>query len=251
MTGNEIESETSHKKFLEWANKTDLIWVMLGGLAGGLLMPFVKSFLDNQASLNTELAGPSNMVTWAFGALFGLICAGIVVYTLGYDANRNRRQTFFVALLAGLTFPTVLANLTQHKGAETLDNSKENIEIVEELADNLTLAKATEEQADEVTDDEIERVTETGASLLKSAIDDVPSDTLDKESKKSFERQTDQAITKIAQNAQSADAQTRAKAGIQLKEVVETAKKRGYDDIGKSQDVQRIIKEGQNAEPDR
>ena len=117
MADQENEAPATFSGWLAEVKTSHIAYTLTGGLIGGMFSPLVRNFLKTDADFDLETTFPAAWDTWVLGMVFGAICAGFVVYVLTSDNNRNRRQLFFIALAAGLTFPTVLSNTTGFSGS--------------------------------------------------------------------------------------------------------------------------------------
>ena len=206
-------------KFLSWVNKTDLITVVAGGAAGGFLMPLVRKFLKSEAPFRESIKTPEFYDAWFLAALLGAICAGVVVYSLSYSDNNNRRQVFFISLLAGLTFPGFLS------GALDIDAAKQKID--ETVMDAKVAGAAAADETN--TPKETEVYAEKGTDLLVGAVNEAAADSLNDLDKQKVENDTAEALDSIAATAVSEDGKVNETIALQVEQVVTAAKIQGYE----------------------
>ncbi len=223
-------------KIWEWINRTDLIYVISGGALGGFLMPLVRRFLRSETPFNEAIKTPEYYDAWFLAALLGAICAGVVVYSLSYSENNNRRQVFFIALLAGLTFPGFLS------GALDIEQTKEQIS---ETVLDAKLAGATADGAG--TKKEKEVLAEKGSELLVTALEKVDAEALDEADKIKVEKDAQEAIDSIAASAVEEDGKINPVIALQVEQVVNKAKSQGYDVAPRDGVAQKVVK-GLNAQ---
>ncbi|MEE9434969.1 MAG: hypothetical protein V3V15_12100 [Sphingorhabdus sp.] len=207
------------RKFLGWVNKTDLVTVVAGGATGGFLMPLVRKFLKSEAPFRESIQAPEFYDAWFLAALLGVICAGVVVYTLSYSDNNNRRQVFFISLLAGLTFPGFLS------GALDIEAAKEKID--ETVMDAKVAGAAAADKSN--TPEETEVLAEKSADLLVKAVNEAGANSLNDLDRQNVEIDTKEALDSIAAAAVSEDGKINEAIALQVEQVVTAAEIQGYE----------------------
>ena len=244
MATEEISERNLGQKIWAWADSTDLLYVMLGGATGGFLMPLVKRFLNSKSPFTNGIKFPEVWDAWFFAAVLGAICAGVVVYTLSYSENNNRRQIFFISLLAGLTFPSFLTTTLDIQ--KTVEDQTAEIHNAEDAAETVADESATEEQKIAAVKD--------STDSLKDALTEVKADTLDEEDKLKIEGNAEDVVGTLLDGAEQASAEQEAEVTIKIADRVEgvlaTAKKQGYTVIDQNDEAKqtRLLNLRQRAE---
>ena len=240
----QVAGASPGRKILRWINRTDLAHVVIGGALGGFLMPLVRKFLKSEAPFNEAIKTPDFYDAWFLAALLGAISAGVVVYSLSYSENNNRRQVFFISLLAGLTFPGFLS------GALDIDKKKEDLQSgISEARVEATLVDSIA-----VTEEEKEKRAEKSAETLTEALQEVKAGSLDAGDKAIAVGEAKATIDKIAESAILADGDVNEKIAKDVENTVIEAQKQGYNIGGRSTVTGTVLaklKAQRSAEADR